>query len=984
MADDLVRDSFPKTDMASAAEPKTTSRFDRVVYLPVLAAIVAIWALVIAFTLSERQTALERAQIQLQSTVSTLADFNQLAQLLTNQSNAANSDRAAAIWRALLQYPAASIWVETHGVVSAGQPPQGELGPVIAATENRGDFAVHAVLPEREALTDWRRSAWWRAAALLLAGIAFIVLTEFLVRALRQRAAADREMAEAREHVTLLAQNRIDLEQTVTQRTAELKDANAHLKTELRDREVAENALREHDALLNAVTKSAAELLGSHSLDEAITAVLELTGRTIAVGRAQVKTMVTDSDGHLRSSIRYEWCAPGLTAMLGNPLLQNLDVTTHFPNIVAPFLTGELAVSFVDEIVGPYKSLFESAGMRSLLEIPVLVEGKLWGALVFVDSSEAMRQWSWAETDTLKTLSELMGIAVTRARYVKELADANTIVQNSPTILFRIRGEPSLPLTYISHNITKFGCDPAALLAAPNSYLDAIDPSDRPEVQAVLARVLTKDSPGSSIQIRLILGATRRWIEARYTPVRDKDGRLIEIEGIMIDITERKAAEDKIALLARTDPLTGLANRATFVERLHQVFAAAQRGGNAFGLLYLDLDHFKDINDTLGHPVGDELLKEVGARLSRNIRETDLVARFGGDEFAILQTDMGEPAAAAALAAKIVAALSAPYNIGDNELHVTVSIGISPYVSAADGPDVMLSQADLALYRSKEEGRNCYRFHTDDLDRQVDERVTLADELRNAIDHDELELFYQPQVELFSGRIVGMEALIRWNHPTRGLLGPAVFLPIAEKTGGMMAVSHWVFDHACRQMKLWRDQGVAPPVMAINLSLNQLKAGRDLLEDIAATTKESGLTEADLEFDVTEATLAQATLSQNDVLTQLRQRGAKIAIDNFGSEYSSFDYIRTYAINHLKIAQPFIDLAMKNPRHAATIRAILELVRELGIEISAKGVESEAQRALVLSIGSTTQAQGFYFSKPVAGPQALVLLQSGFIRPSKT
>ena len=810
------------------------------------------------------------------------------------------------------------------------------MGPVISAGENRGDITVHAVLPESEALSDWRQSVWWRAAALLLTGMAFLVLTELLARALRRAA-------------------------------------------------TAEGAMREHDALLNAVTKSAAELLGSHSLDEAVAAVLELTGKTIGVGQVQLKTIVTDADGHLRSSVKYEWCASGSAPLIGNPLFQNLDIKAHFPKLVASFLTGGVATSSVDELADPFKALFEKEGMRSFLEIPVLVEGKLWGALVYIDSAVPARKWTWAETDTTKTLTELIGIAVTRARYVKDLADANTIVQSSPTVLFRLRGEPSLPLIYISRNITKFGCDPEKLLAAPMSFVDAIDRDDRPAIEAELARVLKKDAAGSSLEFRIMSnGGVRRWVEARYTPVRDTDGRLMEIEGIITDVTERKAAEDKITLLARTDPLTGLANRATFIERLHQVFATAQRGGSAFGLLYLDLDHFKDINDTLGHPVGDDLLREVARRLTQCVRETDLVARLGGDEFAILQTDMGEPAAAAALAAKVLAALSAMYKIDGNELHVTVSVGISPYVSAADGPDVMLSQADLALYRSKEEGRNCYRFHSGELDRQVDERVVLSEDLRTAIAKNELELYYQPQVEIWSGRIVGMEALIRWNHPKRGLLSPAVFLPIAEKTGSMAAVGHWVLDHACQQMKLWRDQGVSPPVVAINLSLIQLKAGRDLVDDIATTTKKWGVTEADLEFDVTEATLAQAALSQNDVLDRLRQSGAKIAIDDFGAEYSSFDYIRTYAVDHLKIAQPFVDLATKNPERAATIRAIIMLARELGIEVIAKGVETEAERALMLSIGSKTQGQGFLFSKPVAGDQALALLKSGYIRPVKS
>jgi diguanylate cyclase (GGDEF)-like protein/PAS domain S-box-containing protein len=978
--------SYPANDdpptTGTADEPRRPPRYDRIVFLPALGAIVAIWAVVIAFTLTERGTALERAQAQLQSTVSTLADFNELAERLADQSNAASSDRAAAIWRALLLYPEASIWVETRGAVSAGQPPQAELGPVISAAESRGDFAVHAVLPEAGALADWRKSAWWRGTALILVGLAFLVLTEFLARALRQRATADREAAQARERVTQLAIHRAKLEQTVTQRTAELKDANAHLETELTERKAAENALREHDALLNAVTKSAAELLGTHILEDAVMAVLELTGRTLGVGRAQLQTIVTDSDGHLRSSIKHEWCVPGIAPVINNPAFQNLDTTAHFPKIVAPFLTGEMAVSFLDEMVGSFRDLFDNAEMRSFLQIPVLVEGKLWGALVFVDSSANKRQWSWAETDTLKTLVGLIGIAIARARYIKELADADTIVQNSPTILYRLKGEPSLPLIYISHNITKFGYDPAKLLQDPNSYIELIEPSDRQAAQAAMGRVLEKDSTGATIEFRIVTGrGLRRWFETRCTPVRDRDGRLIEIEGIMIDVTERKAAEDKIALLARTDPLTGLANRAAFGERLRQLFTASKRGGIPFGLLYMDLDHFKDINDTLGHPVGDILLKEVAERLKQSVRENDVVARLGGDEFAILQTDMGEPAAAGTLAAKIMATLSAPYIIEGNELHVTISIGIAPYISAADGPDTMLTQADLALYRSKEEGRNRYRFHSDDLDQQVHERVALADDLRTAIDHNQLELYYQPQVDLSSGRIVGMEALIRWNHPERGLLKPGAFLPIAEKTGSFMAIGHWVIDNACRQMRLWRDEGIAPPVIAINLSLAQLKSAHELVQDVAATIKKWDLTAAALEFDVTEATLAQTTWTQNNVLAQLRELGAQIAIDDFGTEYSSLDYLRTYDVNHLKIAKSFIELAASDSERAATIRAIINLARELGIEVIVEGVETEEQRTLLMSIGSAAKAQGFYFSEPVASEQAKALLRGGSIYP---
>ncbi|WP_020681183.1 putative bifunctional diguanylate cyclase/phosphodiesterase [Marinobacterium rhizophilum] len=566
----------------------------------------------------------------------------------------------------------------------------------------------------------------------------------------------------------------------------------------------------------------------------------------------------------------------------------------------------------------------------------------------------------------------------------KELSDANIIVQNSPTILYRLRGEPSFPLMYISHNITKFGHDAAALVASPDWAQVLIDPDDRAMVDTAMARVLDKDAQGASIEFRLRTGdGAHRWVENRYIPVRGKDGRLIEVEGIILDVTERKVAEEKIALLARTDGLTGLANRATFIERLSQAFAASKRGATAFAIFYLDLDHFKQVNDTLGHPVGDLLLQEVAVRLGNCTRKNDVIARLGGDEFAILQMDMNEPANAAVLAAKLQTTLAHPYQLNGNEVRISASIGICPYAPGSTAADAMLAQADLALYRSKEEGRNQYHFHSEDLDQEVFDRVTLANDLRTAMEQNELELYYQPEVELSTGKILGMEALARWNHPEHGLLNADAFIPIAEKTGAIVALGHWVLEQACQQMHRWRNQGTAPPVITVNLSLAQIKSGDELVRDVSATLAKWGLQPSDLKFDVTEATLAQTKWTRNDVLPQLRELGVKIAIDDFGTEYSSFDYLKTYRVNHLKIAQTFINAATDDADSATTVRAIINFARELGIGIIAEGVETKEQRALLISAGATTQAQGFYFSEAVDSRRASELLQCGSILPNK-
>ncbi len=438
----------------------------------------------------------------------------------------------------------------------------------------------------------------------------------------------------------------------------------------------------------------------------------------------------------------------------------------------------------------------------------------------------------------------------------------------------------------------------------------------------------------------------------------------------------------RIALLARTDGLTGLANRATFIERLYQTFAAARRGASRFAVLYIDLDHFKDVNDTLGHSAGDLLLISAAGHLKRNCRESDLVARLGGDEFAILQTEVSDVSGATALASKIHGVLGTPYQLGDSKLFLSASIGISLFTDETAGPDEMLAKADLALYRAKEDGRDQYRFHSDDLDQEMRERVILTGDLIQALEKNELELYYQPQVELFTGRITGMEALIRWNHPKRGLLMPADFIPIIEKSDAIVALGQWVLDHACEQMSSWRNAGIAPVILAVNLSLGQLRTGDELIQFVTTTLTKWGLTPKDLELDVTETMLAYATWAYIDVLERLQQLGVMIAIDDFGTQYSSLDYLKHYRVSRLKIPRAMITAAaQQDQRNAAMVRAIIGLARELDIEVMAQGVENEAQRDLLTAAPSTTKVQGFYYSAPVPASDATQLLRQRLIEP---
>jgi diguanylate cyclase (GGDEF)-like protein len=397
-------------------------------------------------------------------------------------------------------------------------------------------------------------------------------------------------------------------------------------------------------------------------------------------------------------------------------------------------------------------------------------------------------------------------------------------------------------------------------------------------------------------------------------------------------------------------------------------------------VLYFDLDHFKDVNDTLGHAAGDELLQQVAARVLGAVRGNDIVARFGGDEFAILQSDAVDLAAAGTLAAKIGKIVAEPYSIEGNEVHISASIGISRYTPDVAEPDAMMIQADLALYRAKADGRDCVRFHSAELDREVTERVIITDELRSAVERNEFELYYQPQVEIRSGRIAGMEALLRWNHPTRGQIPPSVFIPIAERSGEIQSIGQWVLDAACRQLQLWQNQGIAPEIVGVNFSALQFKGSADVDRDVAASLDKWGIAPGKIEIELTESVLMDITQQHSARFERLRQRGVRIAIDDFGTGYSSLNYLANFWINRIKIAQELVFGVDTDSRSATVVRAAIRLAHELGIEIIAEGVETEGQEEFLLSAGCE-HAQGYYFSRPVTAARATELLRTGTIKP---
>ena len=424
------------------------------------------------------------------------------------------------------------------------------------------------------------------------------------------------------------------------------------------------------------------------------------------------------------------------------------------------------------------------------------------------------------------------------------------------------------------------------------------------------------------------------------------------------DITEWRNAQAQIAHMARHDPLTDLPNRTMLSEAMEQALRRVARNWQV-AVLCLDLDHFKDVNDSLGHPIGDDLLKVVGQRIDDCIRETDTLARLGGDEFAILQVETrDQPTDPAVLASRLVDVLSVPYEISGHQVVVGVSIGVS--VAPADSTDVnqLLKNADMALYRAKADGRGTYRFFEPEMDARAQERRALELDMRAALVRGEFEVYYQPIHELDSGRILAFEALARWNHPKRGLITPDDFIPLAEQTGLIVPLGEWVLRTACREAGSWpREIGVA-----VNLSAVQFK-GRNLVTTVVGALSASGLKPHRLELDITESVLLQDCAGTLATLHNLRNLGVRIAMDDFGTGYSSLSYLRSFPFDKIKIDRSFVHELTTREDSMAIVRAVAGLGRSLGICTTAEGVETDEQLTLLRSEGCT-EVQGYLFSAP--------------------
>ncbi len=445
------------------------------------------------------------------------------------------------------------------------------------------------------------------------------------------------------------------------------------------------------------------------------------------------------------------------------------------------------------------------------------------------------------------------------------------------------------------------------------------------------------------------------------------DGELTHYVGVFSDISQMKRSEEQLEFLAHHDPLTDLPNRLLLTQRLEHALRRAERRSSLLAVVFLDLDHFKHINDSMGHPQGDRLLQDAARLLAQAVREDDTLARIGGDEFVLLLEDVRDPADAAGAAEKLLAVFDRPFTIDGQELRITVSAGISVYPRDGTDPDTLLRNADAAMYRAKEEGRQRYHFYTEELTRKAFERILLGNSLRVALERGQLSAVYQPQIDLSSGRMTGVETLLRWRHPELGAISPGRFIPLAEETGLIHSIGEWVLRTACAQGRAWLDRGIDVGRIAVNIAGPQIQRGQ-LASVVKAALQETGLPASRLELEVTEGFIMQEADDAIRQLDELQRLGVGLAIDDFGTGYSSLSYLKRLPIEKLKIDQSFIRDIPDDPNDMAIAAAIIALGRSLGLRVIAEGVETPEQAAFVQREGCQ-EAQGYLYGRPVAAEE---------------
>jgi len=548
------------------------------------------------------------------------------------------------------------------------------------------------------------------------------------------------------------------------------------------------------------------------------------------------------------------------------------------------------------------------------------------------------------------------------------------LVEHIPAVTYIDAVDEVSSAVYMSPQVERMlGYAPEEWLVDPSFFLKLLHPGDRERVLAENERTNRSGEP-FDMEYRLIARDGRTiWVRDEAVLVKDGD-RPLYWQGVMTDVTERKALEERLRHQALHDHLTGLPNRTLLMDRLAHALVRAEGRGTKVAVLFMDLDNFKYVNDSMSHEAGDRLLVEVAERLRDCLRAEDTVARLGGDEFAILLEDLEREQEAVAVAGQVAQALRTPILVDDREIFATTSIGLAFGTYRQDRPEVLLREADVAMYRAKAGGKDHHAVYRPEMGELSSQRLTLEGDLRRALEREELKVYYQPKVLVETGKIVALEALTRWEHPERGLLHPAEFVPLAEETQLIIPIGWWVLEEACRQVTEWQKLYPSDPPLAVNVNLSARQFyAPDLVEQVAGVLEETALDPSSLVLEITEGTAMEEAFSTTATLGALKGLGVKLAIDDFGTGYSSLSYLKRFPVDVIKIDHSIVEGLGRDRGDSAIVSATITLAHALGLEVIAEGVETDEEAAELQALGCNF-GQGYYWWTPRPAGETAALL----------
>ena len=734
---------------------------------------------------------------------------------------------------------------------------------------------------------------------------------------------------------------------------------------DITERKVAEGHLRDRSAVLDALISCDWLLHSSASWETVAPKVLEQLCTAARFSRASIfkNAEVKDTLAQTASTLLLKWNNPGIQAV--GKELQYIDFAApQFQRWLDILQHGNPVFGGAQELPANEIKALKSFGIEAIMLVPIFTDKHWWGNIV-IERHQNLVKFTPQELGALMAIGRSLGVAIEKESTGKRLQQAKIAFDSASEGIMIIDANASI--IGINQGFTDItGYTEEEVLGTTPKIFSMGDHD--------IWEMIAKEGKwkGEVLSARKNGEAYQEWLT--LTAVKDHLGLIINYVGVFADISEIKASQLKLNKLVNHDALTGLPNRRLLNELLDHAIKRGEREQQAIAVLFIDLDRFKAINDSLGHQVGDKLLFEASTRISQAIRESDVVARLGGDEFLVMMNVIGKPDDAALVAQKIIHALQTEFIIDGKEIFIGASIGIA--ISFKDGNDVdsLIKAADIAMYQVKNRGKNNYCFYSDDLSTNAVARFTMENQLRRSLERRQFELYYQPQVNINTGEIIGAEALIRWNHPELGLVSPAKFIPVAEETGLIVQIGEWVLKQAALQVLEWNQQGFNLQWVSVNVSGVQIMRG-NFADTVYGVIIETDCDPTLLELEITESTVMQNTEYVIDTFNRIKKLGIRLAIDDFGTGYSSLSNLKRLPLDKIKIDQSFVRDLPDDLDDAVIANTINAMAHSLGFSVIAEGVETKAQADFLENIGCH-EAQGYLYGKPVPVKEFTALLES--------